>query len=54
MPVLTSAAPVSLVMSVKWLKVVFGAGKLPQVGEAISRGVRFLRGGKREEAGLRR
>ncbi len=26
--------------------IIFGAGRLPQVGEAIGRGIRFLRRGK--------
>lgn len=29
--------------------IIFGAGKLPQVGEAIGKGLRFLRGGKGKE-----
>lgn len=29
--------------------IIFGAGKLPQIGEALGKGVRFLRGGKSGE-----
>lgn len=29
--------------------IIFGAGRLPQVGEAIGKGLRFLRGGKGKE-----
>ena len=29
--------------------IIFGAGRLPQVGESIGKGLRFLRGGKDKE-----
>ncbi len=31
--------------------IIFGAGKLPQVGEVIGKGIRFLRRGKSGEKG---
>ncbi len=41
--------PVEIILILVIFFIIFGAGRLPQVGEAIGKGLRFLRGGKGKE-----
>ncbi len=38
--------PVEIILILVIFFIIFGAGRLPQIGEAIGKGLRFLRRGK--------
>ena len=42
-------SPVEIILILVIFLIIFGAGRLPQVGEAIGKRLRFLRGGKGKE-----